>query len=415
MTAERASAEVHALVRELAPRVLGVIARRFGDFAAAEDAVQEALLAAAQQWPRDGVPANPRGWLIVVAKRRMTDHVRADVARAAREERVAREASALEDAREEGEDDMRDDTLELMLLCCHPALSPSSAVALTLRAVGGLTTAEIARAFLVPEATMAQRISRAKASIEDAGARFSLPDAREREARLELVKRVLYLVFNEGYAASGGDDVVRVDLSDEAVRLTRTLLRIVPDDAELAGLLALMLLTDARRAARTGPRGELVPLDRQDRALWDRARIAEGTALLERAMDGGGPFGPYRVQAAIAALHDEAASADTTDWRQITALYATLLRMQDNPMVALNHAIAVAMVDGPRAGLALVDQIAPRLAHSHRVDAVRAHLFERAGDVPRAIACFRAAAAATTSTAERAYLIGEAVRLERPS
>ena len=406
-------AEVAAL-RELAPVVLGVIARRYGDFAAAEDAVQEALLAASQQWPREGMPASPRAWLVRVASRRIADHARAEAARRLREALVVslvppdeQLALAADEAVPE-----RDDTLELLFMCCHPALTESSAIALTLRAVGGLTTAEIARAFLVPEATMAQRLSRAKQTIHGSGVPFSLPPPEEREARLRSVLRVLYLIFNEGYAASSGADVHRVDLSDEALRLARMLHRALPEEPEVTGLLALMLLTDARRAARTGERGELVPLDAQDRERWDRAAIAEGTALVTAAL-ARGAAGPYQVQAAIAALHDEASSTETTDWPQILGLYGLLARMSDSPMVRLSQAIALAMVEGPSRGLQALEVLAsdPRMTEHHRLDAARAHLFERAGDVERALACYRRAAARTASTAERDYLWMRAARL----
>jgi len=415
MISPAAAATIEHVVREHAPRVLGVIVRRFGDFAASEDAVQEALLAAATQWPRDGVPANPRGWLIRVASRRLTDHVRAAAARRHREALVVSLVPPEEQLALPAELDLAalpDDTLALLFMCCHPALTSASAIALTLRAVGGLTTAEIARAFLVPEATMAQRISRAKQTIAAAGARFEIPSTEERAARLGSVMHVLYLIFNEGYTASAGAALVRTDLSTEAMRLARLLHALVPDDAEAAGLLALMLLTDARRAARTGPAGELIPLDQQDRDRWDRAAIAEGTALLAATLPRG-TIGPYQLQAAIAAVHDEAPSTDATDWSQILALYGLLQRMSDNPMVALNHAIATAMVHGPAAGLARLDALAgdPRLAGTHRLDAVRAHLLERAGDRDAAIACFRRAAERTASIAERDYLLAQATRL----
>jgi RNA polymerase sigma factor (sigma-70 family) len=402
------------LLRDLAPQVLGAVVRRFRDFAASEDAVQEALLAAATQWPRDGLPENPRAWLIQVASRRIADHVRAETARRHREALVVslvppEEQLGLAAYEESAE---RDDTLDLLFMCCHPALSPASAIALTLRAVGGLTTFEIARAFLVPEATMAQRISRAKQSIKASGVPFQVPTDEERTARLGAVMHVLYLIFSEGYTATSGPELHRSDLSGEALRLTRMLHRLVPDDAEVAGLLALMLLTDARRAARTGPSGELVPLDQQDRRLWDRGAIAEGVALITATLSRGS-VGPYQVQAAIAAVHDEAASAEDTDWTEILGLYSLLQRMSDNPMVALNHAIATAMVHGPAAGLARLDALAedPRLAGHHRLDAVRAHLLERAGDAGGAIACYRRAAEHTTSIAERNYLLTHAARL----
>jgi RNA polymerase sigma factor (sigma-70 family) len=402
------------LLRDLAPQVLGTIVRRFRDFAASEDAVQEALIAAAAQWPRDGLPENPRAWLIHIASRRIADHVRAEVARRHREALVVslvppeeQLALAADEATPE-----RDDTLDLLFMCCHPVLSPASAIALTLRAVGGLTTFEIAKAFLVPEATMAQRISRAKQSIKASGVPFQIPTAEERAERLGAVMHVLYLIFNEGYTASTGPELHRSDLSGEAIRLTRMLHRLVPDDTEVAGLLALMLLTDARRAARTGPSGELIPLDQQDRALWDKEAIAKGVALLTATLPRGA-VGPYQLQAAIAAVHDEAASAEDTDWPQILGLYGLLQQMSDNPMVTLNHAIATAMVHGPAAGLERLDVLAkdPRLAGNHRLDAVRAHLLERAGDHEGAIVHYRRAAERTTSVSERNYLLTHAARL----
>ena len=407
------------LLRDLAPQVLGAVVRRYGDFAASEDAVQEALIAAATQWPREGAPENPRGWLIQVAARRMTDHVRVEAARRNREALVVslvppEEQLAL--AADERAAADHDDALDLLFMCCSPTLSPSSAIALTLRAVGGLTTAEIARAFLVPEATMAQRISRAKQTIAEAALPFELPSPTERAARLGAVMHVLYLIFNEGYTATSGPELQRTDLSGEALRLARMLHRVVPagDPAapEVAGLLALMLLTDARRDARTGPAGELVPLDEQDRTRWDRAAIAEGVALVGAALSRGAA-GPYQVQAAIAAVHDEAARAEDTDWPQLLGLYGLLMRMSDNPMVALNQAIAMAMVHGPAVGLERLDALAqdPRLAGHHRVDAVRAHLLQRAGDRTGALAGFRRAAERTTSLAERSYLLMLAARL----
>jgi RNA polymerase sigma factor (sigma-70 family) len=403
------------LLRDLTPQVLCVIIRRFGHFAASEDAVQEALIAAATQWPTDGVPDNPRAWLIHVASRRVTDHVRAEAARRHREGLVVSMVPPEEQLALAADDDNaaeRDDTLDLLFMCCHPTLSSSSAIALTLRAVGGLTTAEIARAFLVPEATMAQRISRAKQSIKASMVPFELPTAEDRAARLEAVTHVLYLIFSEGYMASSGPEVHRTDLSNEALRLARMLRAVVSDDAEVAGLLALMLLTDARRVARTGAAGELIPLDEQDRTLWDADAIAEGVALLSATLPRGA-VGPYQLQAAIAAVHDEASSTDSTDWAEILGLYGLLQRMSDNPMVTLNHAIATAMVHGPAAGLQRLDALArdPRLAGHHRVDAVRAHLLERAGDREGASAHFQRAAERTTSTAERSYLLTRAARL----
>src|SRR5437870_934568 len=339
--ADRLDPPIEQLLREMAPQVLSPVVRRFRDFAAAEDAVQEALIAATEQWPRDGVPANPRGWLIQVASRRMTDHIRSEVARRRREQVAAEEAERLALQVEGAAETVDDDTLELLFMCCHPALTPASAIALTLRAVGGLTTAEIAKAFLVPEATMAQRISRAKQSIKTSNVPFSLPTEAERAERLSAVLHVLYLIFSEGYTSSSGPELQRTDLSREAIRLTRTLHGLLPKDGEVAGLLALMLLTDARRAARTGASGELIPLDEQDRTLWDQALIVEGSALVSGALSNGS-IGHYQLQAAIAAVHDDAARAEDTDWPQILALYGLLKQMSDNPMVALNHAIAAA-------------------------------------------------------------------------
>ncbi|WP_405103907.1 RNA polymerase sigma factor [Micromonospora sp. NBC_01412] len=406
---------VEDLLRELAPQVLGVLARRFGDFATAEDAVQEALLAAATQWPAEGLPDHPRGWLVQVAYRRMVELVRAEAARRDREDRAARRepddwrVAPAVDTRPAAD---RDDTLVLLFLCCHPTLSTASAIALTLRAVGGLRTAEIARAFLVPEATMAQRISRAKQRIRDSGIPFRLPDPGEREQRLATVLHVLYLVFTEGHTASLGSELRRVDLSEEAIRLTRAMRALLPDDSEIAGLLALMLLTDARAAARTGPSGELISLADQDRGRWDVSAIAEGVALVTRAM-ARGPVGPYQLQAAVAALHDEAPSAEATDWPQILALYGVLERLSGNPVVALNQAVATAMVHGPTVGLDALSALDadPRLAGHHRLHAARAHLYELAGDAPRAVTHYRAAADRTTSQPEQHYLRMRAARL----
>jgi predicted RNA polymerase sigma factor len=394
------------LLRELAPQVLGPIVRRFRDFSAAEDAVQEALLAAAVQWPQDGVPTNPRAWLIQVASRRMTDHVRGEIARRRREA-----AAALESAPAVA-DPNPDDTLVLLFMCCHPALTSSSAIALTLRAVGGLSTAEIASAFLTPEATMAQRISRAKQSIKASGVPFRLPTSQERSERLRAVLHVLYLIFNEGYTSSAGPQLHRPDLSREAIRLTRALHHVLPEDPEVPGLLALMLLTDARRAARTGPGGELIPLTQQNRSLWDRQAVSEGVALLTGAL-ARGAIGSYQLQAAINAVHDEAADAADTDWPQILALYELLRRITDNPMVLLNHAIAVGMVHGPKAGLDLLDPLGAdrRLTGHHRLAAVRAHLLEMAGDLTAAAEHYTIAAARTTNLPERNYLITQAARV----
>ncbi len=401
------------LLRELAPQVLGVVARRFRDFSSAEDAVQEALLAAFRQWPRDGVPENPRGWLIHVASRRMADIARSEFARRQRETAIAMEEPVIEPVEIEAEMDP-DDTLILLFMCCHPALSTSSAIALTLRAVGGLTTAEIANAFLVPEATMAQRISRAKQSIRASKLPFRAPTPQERAERLPAVLRVLYLIFSEGYASSIGARLQRLDLAREAIRLTRGARVMLPEDSEVAGLLALMLLTDARRAARTGPSEELIPLDKQDRALWDRGEIAEGTELLTVTLSKGA-IGLYQLQAAIAAVHDEAPKAEDTDWPQILALYELLQRVAPGPMVTLNQAIAVAMVHGPARGL---ERLKPldhdaRLAGHYRLDAVRAHFFEMLADMESAVKHYRAAAAETSSLPEQNYLLTQAARLEQ--
>jgi RNA polymerase sigma factor (sigma-70 family) len=404
------------LLRELAPQVLGALVRRYGHFDRCEDAVQEALLAAAVQWPGQGVPANPRGWLVTVAARRLTDQWRSDQARQRREATVAAQLPAGEAlAPGPGDQDHppdRDDTLTLLIMCCHPALSPASQIALTLRAVGGLTTAQIARAFLVPEATMAQRISRAKQRIKRAGAAFRLPPEPERAERLRVVLQVLYLIFNEGYTATSGPDLHRVELTAEAIRLTRAIRVLLPDDGEVAGLLALMLLTDARRPARTRADGTLVPLAEQDRRLWIRPSIAEGVALLTPAL-ASTPVGPYQLQAAIAAVHAEAERAQDTDWPQILALYELLERIAPNPMVRLNCAVATAMVRGPEAGLDLLRTLEgdARVARHHRLEAVRAHLQELAGDHQAARASYQLAARRTSSVPERRYLQDRAARL----
>src|SRR3984885_762899 len=400
------------LLRELAPQVLGAVARRFRDFSSAEDAVQEAMIAAFTQWPQQGVPENPRGWLIQVACRRMLDHVRCEIARRERETAVAVETETFLPSLDIETDMDPDDTLILLFTCCHPALTPSSTIALTLRAVGGLTTAEIANAFLVLEATMAQRISRAKQTIKASGIPFRMPDAEERGGHLRSVLHVLYLIFNEGYTATSGSHLRRADLSREGIRLTRMAVRLRPEDTEIAGLLALMLLTDARRDARTGPNDELIPLAQQNRALWDREQITDGVALLSAALPKGS-VGPYQLQAAIAAVHDEAERPEDTDWPQILALYELLKRMSDNPMVTLNHAIATAMVHGPREGLNLLDALKEdrRIAEHYRMDAVRAHLLEMAGDSQAAAKYYRAAAGKTVNLPERNYLLMQAARL----
>jgi RNA polymerase sigma factor (sigma-70 family) len=404
---------IEQLLRELTPQVLGIVVRKFRDFAAAEDAVQEASLAATLQWPAEGLPPNPRAWLLKVAFRRMTDQIRSDSARRRRESEVAEDAVQVTDSMDLDSETQEDDTLVLLFMCCHPALSSSSAIALTLRAVGGLTTAEIARAYLVPEATMAQRISRAKQTIKKSGIPFQLPTPAERTQRLRAVLHVLYLIFNEGYTTSGGRELRRSDLSHEAIRLMRLVHNLQPDDTEAAGLLALMLLTDARRLARTNADGDLIPLAEQDRTLWDRRLIEEGVSLLSITLPKGS-IGAYQLQAAIAAIHDEATSTEETDWAQILALYDLLRRMSDNPMVRLNHAIAVAMVNGPKKGLELLDELDEdsRIANHHRLYAVRAHLLEMAGEQNEAIKNYRAAAGRTASLPERNYLLTQAARLE---
>jgi RNA polymerase sigma factor (sigma-70 family) len=400
------------LLRELAPQVLGAVARRFRDFSSAEDAVQEAMIAAFTQWPQEGIPENPRGWMIQVACRRMADQVRSEIARRERETAVAAETENLASLLEIEADMDPDDTLILLFMCCHPALTPASAIALTLRAVGGLTTAEIANAFLVPEATMAQRISRAKQTIKASGTPFRLPSPHERAGRLPAVLHVLYLIFSEGYVSSIGSHLQRLDLAREAIRLTRSTKTLLPENDEVAGLLALMLLTDARRAARTGRDEELIPLDKQDRSLWDHVEISEGIELLTAAL-ARGSVGLYQLQAAIAAVHDEAERAEDTDWPQILALYELLNRVSSGPMVTLNHAIAAAMVHGPAKGLELLRALDsdPRIARHYRLDAVRAHLFEKMGHHEAAIKHYRIAAARTTSIPERNYLMTQAARL----
>ena len=406
-------------LRELAPHVLGTLVRRHGQFDACEDAVQEALLAAALQWPVEGVLDRPRSWLLTVAGRSLVDEWRSESARRRREETVA----ALEPAGREPAADPQgafhrpadqDDTLVLLFLCCHPALSPPSQLALTLRAVGGLTTTEIAAAFLVPEATMAQRISRAKQRVRSAGARFELPPEPERAERLGVVLHVLYLVFNEGYTTSSGPALHRADLTGEAIRLARLLHRLLPGEGEVAGLLALMLLTDARRAARTNADGSIVPLAEQRRELWDATGIAEGLALVTRTL-GSVPVGPYQLQAAIAAVHDEAPTAGETDWPQILALYEVLAQVAPGPVVTLSRAVALAMVHGPRAGLALLGTLDAddRMAHTHRLEAVRAHLLERAGDTLAARESYLRAARMTASVPEQRYLALRAARLHQ--
>ncbi|MPZ28183.1 MAG: sigma-70 family RNA polymerase sigma factor [Micromonosporaceae bacterium] len=412
-TSDTADATAEELLRQLAPQVLGALVRRYGHFDTAEDAVQEALLAAATQWPEQGLPANPRAWLIRVASRRLIDELRTDQARRRREDsalaQLPRDGLVAAPA---GDEPAGDDTLTLLFMCCHPTLSAVSQLALTLRAVGGLTTAQIAHAFLVPEPTMAQRISRAKQRIKASGVPFQLPPEAERADRLNVVLHVLYLIFNEGYTATSGPDLHRSELAGEAIRLTRAVHRLLPDAGEVAGLLALMLLTDARRPARVGPDGALIPLAEQDRGRWNREQIEEGVTLLTGTLQRA-PLGSYQLQAAIAAVHAEAERPEDTDWPQILALYEVLMRSSDNPIVALNQAVAVAMVHGPRDGLERLDSLAAddRLAEHHRLDAVRAHLLEMAGDHAAARSAYRRAARLTTSLPEQRYLDARAARL----
>jgi RNA polymerase sigma factor (sigma-70 family) len=404
LTEPSPEARIEDLLRTLAPQVLGVLARKHGQFDACEDAVQEALLDAALQWPT-GLPRDPRAWLLAVASRRLVDFYRSESARRTREQRAVAmdfRASSVSET---------DDTLTLIFLCCHPALSAPSQLALTLRAVGGLTTAEIASAFLVPEATMGQRISRAKQGIQKAGATFTMPPASERKARLGVVLHVLYLIFNEGYAASSGPSLQREELTTEAIRLTRLLVAAAPRELEAIGLLALMLLTDSRRAARALADGMPVPLAEQDRSLWNHGQIDEGIALLSSVL-GRGAAGPYQLQAAIAAVHAEAPSAGETDWPQILALYTVLEAVAPSPVVTLNRAVAVAMVHGPAAGLELLAGLDSALGRSHRLDAVRGHLLEMAGSLVEARAAYLAAAKKTGSLQERRYLMGKVVRLD---
>lgn len=402
-----AAADLNDLLRKVTPTAVGILTRRFGDFALCEDAVQEALLAAATQWPLEGVPANPQGWLVTVAGRRRIELYRNEVARRRREEHVvALDTVDLNPIAE------ADDALTLLLLCCHPSLTPPSQVAITLRAVGGLTTAEIARAFLVPEATIAQRISRAKQRIKASGAEFQMPPHQERSDRMQAVLRVLYLIFNEGYTASAGAVLLRGDLTAEALRLTRQVREQLPDDGEVAGLLALMLLTDARRTSRTGPDGVLVPLAEQDRTKWDHHAITEGVALVMDVLRRT-PIGPFQLQAAIAAVHAEASRVEDTNWREILGLYELLFRLSPGPMVMLNRVVAVAMVHGPSVALGQLDiaEQDPVLASHYRVDAVRAHLLELRGDPAQARTYYQRAARRTLSVPEQRYLENRAARL----
>jgi RNA polymerase sigma factor (sigma-70 family) len=408
------SAAPEELLRTFAPQVLGALLRRYGtgQFDLCENAVQDALLAAHEQWPGQGVPDDPRAWLLAAARHRLIDQIRSDTSRRRREETHARLTHPL--AQGAPPAGGGDDSRRLLELCCHPGLTTSAQIALTLRAVAGLTTAQIARAYLLPEATVAQRISRAKARIRElmTGPGVAFPAPASTEDRLEPVLSVLYLMFNEGHTATTGDSLYDTDLTREAIRLARTIHAELPGHGEAAGLLALMLLTDARRAARTDSAGRMVPLDEQDRTKWNREDIREGVEILQRTLPGRPPT-PYLIQAAIAALHAEAPSTEETDWAEIRALYELLERATANPMVTLNRAVAEAMVDGPAAGLALVDRLAgtalPR--EHHRLLAVRAHLQERAGDPAAARETYRQAARRTLSAPERDYLLARARRL----
>jgi RNA polymerase sigma factor (sigma-70 family) len=408
--------DLEDLLRQLAPQVLGALLRRYQALDLCEDAVQEALIAAATDWPAKGMPDNPRAWLMTVATRRLIDEVRSETSRRQREDRLIVGAPPAELSRGPGDepDRDRDDTLLLLLLCCHPALTPPSQIALTLKAVGGLTTAEIARAFFVPETTMAQRVSRAKQRIRETGATFSMPPAQELDDRLRAVLHVLYLIFNEGYTTSSGSQISRTDLTREAIRLTRELHRLRPADGEVQGLLALMLLTDARRPARVAADGELVSLADADRSRWDRDAIAEGVELVTDAL-ASGPVGAYQLQAAIAAVHDEAPRAEDTDWPQVLALYRLLDRIAPNPMATVNRALAVAMVEGPDAGLALLASLESdeRVSRHHRLYAMRGHLLQMAGSFPQARSAFEEAARRTASAPEKRYLIRRAQVCDR--
>ncbi len=408
-----AEAQVERALKRAAPHALGALLRRSGNFEAAEDAMQEAMLAAHTSWSAGGTPQDPTAWLIAVANRKLIDQRRSDVARLRRELHDA-ELSIRELASgEPGATGQNDDTLLLLFMCCHSSLTPMSQVALTLRAVGGLTTAQIATAFLVSEASMAQRIARAKQQVRRSGRAVRVPTPGERRDRLRAVQHVLYLVFNEGYLASSGGRLQRADLAAEGIRLARLLVSVVPDDGESIGLLALMLLVDSRRAARTRADGTLLELAEQDRSLWDRESIAEGIALITDSL-GCRPLGPYQVQAAIAAVHAEAPSPAETDWAQILALYEVLQAIAPNPMASLGHAVAIAMVDGPGpalARLAVLDDD-ERLSASHRLHAVRARLQESLGDAESARLGYHAAAELTGSETERAYLTERARRLE---
>lgn len=416
---ERPDAALEAALHGVLPRVLAAVTKRCGDFAAAEDAVQEALLAAMAAWPRDGVPSNAAGWLFTVALRRLADAHDADTARRRREHELASERSAAvsppagDEQHDESLAEVGDETLVLLFACCHPALPPSSAIPLMLRALCGVSTAAIARALFVGEATLAQRLVRAKQAIAGSGVPLALPPAAERERRFASVLQTIYLLGNEGHVGNDGDEPLRCPFAAEAIRLARLCVRLLPGHAEAEGLLALLLLTESRRAARQGPAGELIPLDEQDRSRWDRALVAEGAALVATAI-ARGRIGSYQLQAAIAALHAEAPDVERTDWPQIFALYTLLHGVTGSAFVALNRVVALAMVHGAAAGLAELDRLAeePLLARGHRLLAVRAHLLQRAGEMAAARAAFERAAELAIDPAEREFLRTRARRLE---
>jgi len=406
-----ALADIERIFREEYGRAVAILTRVFGDIDAAEDAVQDAFAEAAMRWPDAGLPPSPAGWIITTARNRAIDRLRRDAARADKHALAALLRARDESRQAFQEGPVHDDRLRLMFTCCHPALGPGAQVALTLRLLGGLTTAEIAYAFLVPEPTMAQRLVRAKAKIRDAGIPYRVPAEADLPGRLAAVLAVVYLIFNEGYTASSGDRLARADLCAEAIRLGRLLARLMPDEPEVLGLLALMLLTESRRAARTSAGGALVLLADQDRARWDRALIAEGQTLVRQCLRRNQP-GPYQIQAAINAVHSDAPVADATDWDQILRLYDQLLAIAPSPVVALNRAVAVAEVEGPAAALALVDSL--DLGGYYLFHAIRADLLRRLGRDTEADTAYATAIDLTGNAAERAYLAAAKDRPSRP-